>query len=67
MLTFRGELRHIALNCDEWRRIERHVNEVETICVELVTNLRLVEGIEDDFRVAGTMTGRLKDRLKHFP
>ena len=55
-----AHLRHIALNCDEWRQIEWLMNEIETSCVELVMSLRRVGRIEDDFRVAGAMTGRLR-------
>ena len=54
------------MNCDEWRRIEWRLNEIETICVELMTSLRHVERIDGDFRVFEAMTGRLGGRLKHF-
>ena len=65
-MTFGDELRHIGLNCDEWRRIERRLNEIETNCVGLVISLRHVERIEEDFKASGAMTGRLGDRLKRF-
>ena len=42
------------------------MSEIETIYVGLVASLRLVKGIEDDFRVFAATTGRLRDRLKHF-
>ena len=66
LLTVWDELRHIELNCDEWRRIEWHQNEIETICIKLMTSLRHVRRSEDDFGVSGAMAERLGDRLKHF-
>ena len=42
------------------------MNEIGTICVELVLSLRRVGGIEDDFRAFEATTGQLRDRLKHF-
>ena len=47
-------------------RIERHSLRFETIFAGLVMNLRRVEGIGGDFTAPGVMTGRLKDRLRHF-
>ena len=54
------------MNCNEGRRMERRLNRIEMIRVELVMNLRRVERIEDSFRVAGARTGRLRDNSKHF-
>ena len=65
-MTIRGELRHIGSKCDELRRIEGHQNEIETICIELMTSLRHVGRNEDDFGASGAAAGRLGDRLKHF-
>ena len=42
------------------------MNEIETVYVELVISLRHVERIDGDFRVFEAMTGRLRDRSKHF-
>ena len=53
------------MNRNEGRRMEQRLNRIEMIRVELVMNLRRVERVEDSFRVAGTMTGRSKDSLRH--